>query len=81
MGRTVHCTVAGSHGDTIPPMIGASGAVILVIPKVQRCQQPIQRCIIKLGTVGVIVGFDIDTSNFNGRSMPNRRHSSFDGYN
>lgn len=27
-------------------------------------------CIIKLGTVGVIVGFDIDTSNFNGNEAP-----------
>ena len=27
------------------------------------------RCIIKLGTLGTIIGFDIDTSHFNGKSV------------
>ncbi|KAG1715751.1 hypothetical protein ID866_1419 [Astraeus odoratus] len=36
----------------------------------QGLRRPITRCTIKLGSAGTIVGFDVDTSHFNGNEVP-----------
>ena len=59
--------MVGNREDTIPIMIGEGQDTPTLL---NFFTTRTSRCIIKLGTSGTIIGFDIDTTHFNGNEGP-----------
>ena len=72
----MHSIVDGNPGVIILPMIGEASFPTNARESVK--EQSSSRCIIRLGAPGMIAGFDVDTSHFNG--APVARIKSISGH-